>query len=113
MENEETTEEGAARETVEEAGASIIQGEALKLFSIVDVPTVHQVHLFFLAPLSNNLLAPGSETIEAKFFSENEIPWQEIAFKTVSLTLQWFFEAKRNNDFTMHQSAVRWKMPSE
>ena len=111
MENDESVDEGAARETVEEAGANMIASETLKLFAIVDVPVVSQVHLFFLAPLSNNLLAPGIETLEARFFSENEIPWNDIAFQTVSQTLQWFFEARRTNDYRLRQSAIRWKMP--
>jgi ADP-ribose pyrophosphatase YjhB (NUDIX family) len=113
MENDETCDEGAARETVEEAGAQINTESPLKLFSIVDVPAVHQVHLFFLAPLINDVLDPGPETLEAQFFSEQDIPWKDLAFKTVSETLKWFFEARQANDYTLRHGAVRWKMPKD
>jgi ADP-ribose pyrophosphatase YjhB (NUDIX family) len=113
MENEETCDEGAARETVEEAGATIAPQGQLKLFSVVDVPSVHQVHLFFLAPLLTDVLAPGPETLEAKFFDEQDIPWSDLAFKTVSETLKWFFEARRTNDYSVRHGAIRWKMPRD
>ena len=61
MENEETTTEAALRETFEEAGARI---ELHELFSLLNVPHVHQVHLF---------------------------PWEAIAFPTVEHTLRCFF----------------------
>jgi ADP-ribose pyrophosphatase YjhB (NUDIX family) len=111
MENDETCDEGAARETVEEAGAKIIPSDLLQLFSVVDVPAVHQVHLFFLAPLTSDVLDPGPETLEAQFFDEADIPWKDIAFKTVSTTLEWFFEARKKNDYSLRHGAVRWKMP--
>lgn len=88
MELDETTAQGAARETDEEAGADIRMGA---LFSIVNVPRVGQVHLFYTAEVLSEQLNPGPETIEARFFREDEIPWDELAFRTVSTTLQrWF-----------------------
>ena len=50
MENGETVAAGAARETLEEAGARIEMAEA---FSMISVPRVNQVHVFF---------APGCST---------------------------------------------------
>ncbi len=113
MENDETCDEGAARETLEEAGATLISDQKLELFSIVDVPSVHQVHMFFLAPLSSMALDPGPETLEARFFSQEEIPWAELAFKTVSTTLEWFFEARTSNNYAVRHGAIRWKMPKQ
>ena len=46
MELGETAEQGAARETDEEAGALITMGP---LFSLLSVPQVGQVHIFYLA----------------------------------------------------------------
>ena len=88
----ETTAQGAARETVEEAGAKI---ELEGLFSVISVARVGQVHLFYRARLLSDQFDPGSETIEARLYAENEIPWDEIAFRTVKETLELFFSDRR------------------
>ena len=99
MELGETTAQGAARETDEEAGAQI---EMLSLFSILSVPRVGQVHLFYLAQLLSDQFAPGHETIEARLFTEAEIPWDEIAFRTVKETLEHYFADRRAGAFSVH-----------
>lgn len=99
MELGETTAEGAARETVEEAGA---QFEMQALFSVVNVARVGQVHLFYRARLLGTAFDPGTETIEARLFAESEIPWEELAFKTVSQTLQCFFTDRHKGVFGFH-----------
>ncbi|QIL73031.1 NUDIX hydrolase [Diaphorobacter sp. HDW4B] len=93
MELNETTAEGAARETDEEAGAQIRMG---RLFSLVNVPHVGQVHLFYTADLLSDQFNPGHETIEARLFREDEIPWDELAFRTVSTSLRLWFEDRKN-----------------
>ena len=99
MELGETTAEGAARETVEEAGA---QFEMLALFALMNVVKVGQVHLFYRAKLLSPHFDPGSETIEAKLFTEAEIPWDEIAFRTVRETLKLYFENRSAAKFGFH-----------
>ena len=99
MELGETTEQGAARETVEEAGARF---EMLGLFSVLSVVRVGQVHLYFRARLLDTAFAPGPETIEAKLFREEEIPWDELAFRTVRDTLKYFFADRRRGQFGVH-----------
>ena len=99
MELNETTTEGAARETREEAGAEFeIEG----LYTVLSVARVGQVHLFYRARLTSDQFAPGIETIEARLFAENEIPWDEIAFRTTRETLQHFFIDRRNHVFPVH-----------
>lgn len=88
MENEETTSQAAMRETVEEAGARI---ELHDLFALLNVPHVHQVHMFYRATLLDLDYLAGIESLEVGLFSEEEIPWQDIAFPTVSHTLRAFF----------------------
>lgn len=85
----ETTGEGACRETVEEAGAHIELGTA---FSMIDIPHVEQIHLFYRARLINLDFAPGTESLEVRLFREADIPWKDLAFRTVSQTLRWHFE---------------------
>ncbi|SPD42824.1 ADP-ribose pyrophosphatase (modular protein) [Cupriavidus taiwanensis] len=78
----------ASRETLEEAGARVQVGE---LFSILNVPHVHQVHLFYLATLDDLDVAPGEESLEVKLVAEADVPWDELAFPTVIHTLRCFF----------------------
>jgi ADP-ribose pyrophosphatase YjhB (NUDIX family) len=103
MELEETASEGAARETVEEAGA---QFEMQALFSVLSVPKVGQVHLFYRAKLTSDQFDPGFETMEAKLFSEADIPWDEIAFRTVKVTLERYFSDKKLGIFGVHEADV-------
>ena len=99
MELGESTSEGAARETTEEAGAHCKMGS---LFSVMSVPRVGQVHLYFLAELENEHFEPGFETQEAKMFSETEIPWDDLAFRTVQETLKHYFADKKSGSFGVH-----------
>jgi ADP-ribose pyrophosphatase YjhB (NUDIX family) len=96
----ETLKEGAARETVEEAGAQFELGE---LFSIMSVARVSQVHIFYRARLLSDVFHPGYETMEARLFNESEIPWDEIAFKTVRETLLHYFKDALSGEFKCHQ----------
>lgn len=99
MELGETTSEGAARETDEEAGAEI---ELEGLFTIINVARVGQVHLFYRARLLSDKFDPGHESLEARLYAEHEIPWDEIAFKTVKETLELFFADRRAGHFQVH-----------
>ena len=103
MENGETTEQAAMRETSEEAGANI---ELHQLFSLLNVPHVHQVHLFYRATLKDLDYAAGTESLEVKLFSAAEIPWSDIAFPTITHTLQYFLEdyekARTGGAYALH-----------
>jgi ADP-ribose pyrophosphatase YjhB (NUDIX family) len=88
MELGESTSHGAARETLEEAGAIVEIGP---LYSLLNVPHAEQVHLFYLATMTSPQFAAGEESLEVALFHEHEIPWDELAFPTVKQTLTWFF----------------------
>ena len=103
MELNETTSEGAARETVEEAGA---QFEMQGLFTLVNVARVGQVHLFYRAQLTSDQFDPGHETIEARLFLESEIPWESLAFRTTHETLERYFSDRRSGQFAIHHIDV-------
>jgi hypothetical protein len=66
------------------------------------VPRVGQVHLFYRARLLSDQFNPGTETVEARLFSEDDIPWDEIAFRTVKETLEHFFADRRAGRFGFH-----------
>ena len=99
MELGETTAEGALRETIEEAGAKVEMGE---LFTLMSVARVGQVHMYYRARLLSPEFDPGFETIEARLFTEDQIPWEEIAFHTVRKTLELYFADRRNGHFGFH-----------
>lgn len=103
MELGETTAQGAARETDEEAGA---QFEMQALFSVMNVVRVGQVHLYYRARLLSAEFNPGHETIEARLFTEAEIPWDEIAFRTVRQTLECYFSDRRKGEFGLHVADI-------
>ncbi|MEO7244778.1 MAG: NUDIX hydrolase [Rubrivivax sp.] len=95
----ESLEEGARRETDEEAGARI---EMLGLFTLLNVVPVGQVHLYYRARLLDTRFDPGPETIEAQLFDEHDVPWDELAFRTVRETLRHFFADRARGHFDLH-----------
>lgn len=100
MELGETVAGGAARETLEEAKATVELGH---LFACVDVVDAGQVHLFYTGKLIGDYGA-GEETLEAELMSEQEIPWDEIAFQSVEFALRRYFEdAGKNNGVHVHE----------
>ena len=99
----ESTAEGARRETDEEAGVRIELGA---LFTVLNVVRAGQLHLFYLARMLDTHLAPGPETSEAQLFGEHEIPWDEIAFRTVRQTLEHYFADRRSGRFGVHAGDI-------
>ena len=89
MELGETTAEGAARETDEEAGAQI---ELLDLFSVMNVVRVGQVHLFYRATLLSDRFNPGHETQEARLFVTTGILGGYTTFSAFSLDAMLLYE---------------------
>jgi len=85
MENGETLQEGAARETLEEAEAQVEIGE---LFAIVDVVRANQVHMMFRARMLNERYGAGHESLEVRLIEPDDIPWDEIAFASVRFGLE-------------------------
>lgn len=104
MENAETTTEAAIRETREEALAEV---EVDGLFTMVNVPHIDQVHLFFRATLIDGRYGVGEESLDTQLFAEEEVPWEELAFPTVKETLKHFFEDRRREDYQVRVSDIR------
>ena len=104
MENAETTIEAAARETLEEALANVtIDG----LYSIIDVPHINQVHMFYRATLVDGSFGAGEESLETRLFAADEIPWDEISFPTVKRTLEFFLSEMPSGNFGLHVTDIR------
>ncbi|CCD28896.1 NUDIX hydrolase [Candidatus Glomeribacter gigasporarum BEG34] len=103
MELGETTAQAARRETLEEAGARV---ELLPLFSLLNVVRAHQVHLFYRARLIDLDVRAGDESLEVRLFKEAQIPWEQIAFRTVDQTLRFFFADRQDGRFGLHTADI-------
>ena len=99
MENGESTAQGATRETLEEAGARV---ELTAPFSMISVPYVNQVHMFYRAKLLDLEFKPGEESLEVSLVEEAQVPWKDIAFRTVGLTLKRWFADRAKGSFGFH-----------
>src|SRR5262245_26216124 len=88
-ENGETLQQAAARESFEEALASVEIGS---LLAIVNVTHAHQVHVFFRATLASPSFGPGPESLEVKLLDPVDIPWRDIAFRSTIFSLERYLE---------------------
>ncbi len=93
LEMGESVEEGAARETLEEANARV---EIVRLFSIYSLPQIGQVYLMFLADLKDLDFHPGKESLEVRLFRKEEVPLAQIAFTAIKFTLEKYFQNQEN-----------------
>lgn len=103
MENGETTEAGAVRETWEEAKARV---EPRHLYTMFNLPHISQVYLFYLADLPKPEFAAGPESLEVGLFEEDEIPWDELAFPVMRETLKRFYEDRKTGNFTLYNADI-------
>ncbi|MCM5704962.1 NUDIX hydrolase [Larsenimonas salina] len=102
MENGETTEQAAWRETWEEAQADVKVGH---LYTLIDLPHINQVYMIFRAEAGPDFAA-GPESLEVALFDEQDIPWDHLAFPTIVRTLEHFFEDRPTGKFPLHTSTM-------
>jgi ADP-ribose pyrophosphatase YjhB (NUDIX family) len=109
LENNETLETGAMRETLEEADARVtIDG----LYVMISIVHVSQVYVMFRARLLDLAFGPGSESLEVRLFAEDEIPWESIAFRTITRTLRNYFLDRRDGAWPLRLSSIeRSRLP--
>ena len=103
MENNETLEQAAARETLEEANARVEIGN---LYAIYSLPHISQVYLLFRARLLDLDFKPGIESLEVKLLSENEIPWEEMAFRVIHDPLMQYFKERKLGKLSFHRGVI-------
>ncbi|WP_150302940.1 NUDIX hydrolase [Pseudomonas saliphila] len=105
MENGETTEQAALRETWEEARARV---EAQQLYMLFNLPHINQVYVFFRGRLADMNFAAGEESLEVGLFSEADIPWDQLAFPTISKTLRQYYADVRTSEFPVRMLDITW-----
>ena len=104
LENGETVAEGAARETYEEARAKV---EGLTPYALYNICYVNQIYFMFRARLVDKRFKPGSESLEVELFAEDEIPWEDIAFRVLQETLIQYFKDRPNGQFPFYMGEIR------
>ncbi len=97
LENGESVQDGAIRETREETRAEAKIIEPYRMFNIV---MVNQIYLMFRAKLLSDQFGPTTESIEVRLFDEEEIPWDDIAFKSIYQTMRHYYQDRKNKHFT-------------
>jgi ADP-ribose pyrophosphatase YjhB (NUDIX family) len=114
LENGETAEAGAIRETWEEACARV---EVDDLYTLYSLPHISQIYMFFRGRLVTPDYSAGAESQAVELFREDEIPWSELAFPVVRETLQHYFADRVRQEFRVRSSSIivdpaRRRLPS-
>ena len=103
LENGETLQQGAIRETKEETQADVNIIQPYTLFSLAHIS---QLYYLYIAELTKPEFGPTPESSEVALFSEEEIPWEEIAFPPVYKTLKYFFKDSKNGIFEYKEEEI-------
>jgi ADP-ribose pyrophosphatase YjhB (NUDIX family) len=106
LENGETVIAGAERETFEEARARV---EILAPYALYNICYVNQIYLMFRARLADHNFRAGSESLVVKLFSEDEIPWNQIAFQVIEETLVQYFKDRSTGRFPFYIGEIHRK----
>ena len=104
MEVNESVAEGAAREAMEEANARV---EITDLYTVYSIPHISQVYMMFRAKLLDANVSAGPESLDVKLVTEDEIPWDDLAFAMVRLTLQHFIADRKAGTFITRFGDIR------
>lgn len=104
LENGETTEQGALRESWEEAKARL---HSPSLYTLFDLPHINQVYFFYKAELADLEFGPGVESLEVKLFDEADIPWESLAFPVIEETLKYYFSDREKNTFLFRSQVLK------
>ena len=103
MENRETNIEGAARETAEEANAKV---DNMQLFSVFSIAHINQVYTMYRGDLVAGEASPGIESLDVALLTEDEIPWENIAFQVITETLKLYYKDKKQGRFSTHYGDI-------
>lgn len=103
MENNETLQQAAARETLEEANARVEIGD---LYTVYSLPHISQVYFLFRARLLDLDFKPGSESLDVRLMTEQEIPWDDMAFRVIHDPLKRYFQERREGKLSFYMGII-------
>jgi len=109
LENGESVQQGAQRETLEEAQANV---KLIDLYTVFSLPAIDQIYMLFRAQLLDCNFGPGDESLEVKLFAQDEVPWDELAFQVVGKTLEYYFDDIATNQFPQRVGIIE-RLPVE
>lgn len=103
MENGETTAQAAIRETHEEAGTRVLIDAP---FAMISIAHINQVHLFYRGRMVDMHFAAGEESLEVELYDPGQIPWDELAFRSVALCLERYLADRKRGAFGFHEAEL-------
>jgi ADP-ribose pyrophosphatase YjhB (NUDIX family) len=103
LENGESLVEAAKREAYEEARAKLAD---LRPYALFNLTFVNQVYVIFRCRLVNNDYRPGAESSEVRLLTENEIPWNHVAFSSIRQALKHYFVDRKKGSFPFHMADI-------
>ena len=89
-----------------ETKVSSINVEIIKPYTVISLPHISQIHVFYLAKLLSDSFGPTNESSEVKLVEISKIPWDELAFPTVSMTLKYFVEDSKKDNFEFREEEI-------
>jgi len=104
MENDETIEDAALRETEEEAQVTVA---LTGLYTVFSIPHVSQVYMVFRGTMKENEFGAGEESLEVRLFNLNQIPWTELAFQVIFETLKLYSQDRATGHFPVHVGTIQ------
>ncbi len=104
MENAESNREGAARETLEEANARVVN---MTLFSVFSIAHIDQIYTMYRGELVDGKASAGTESLEVALMDEADIPWRDLAFRVIEENLRLYFRDRESGDFRTHYGEIR------
>ena len=108
LEKGETVADGAKRETFEEATAKV---ENITPYALYKLAFVSQIYLMFRGNLAEPKFKPGHESLEVDLFHEDSIPWDDMAFSVIAVTLQQYFKDRPSGHFPFYIDDIQPPFP--
>lgn len=103
LENQETLAEGAKRETLEESMAYV---DILSPYAMFNLPFIDQIYLMFRAQLKDTRFGPTPESSEVQLMTDEEIPWDDLAFNVIRKILSLYIEDRREGVYTFQMGDI-------
>jgi len=103
MELNETTEDGAIRETWEETKAEV---EIERLQGIYNMPQINQVYFVYLAKMKSAHYEITPESTEIELVDPKDIPWDKLAFRVMKKVLEQFVNEETPGNPEIHHDTI-------
>lgn len=103
LENGETVEQGAVRETLEETGARV---DIIRPYALFNLTFVNHIYFMFHARMQSSHINPGKESLSAELFREADVPWADLAFSVIREALERFFRDRSRNRLTFQMGDI-------